>query len=406
MKQYSISFLSILFLSTLCFSQDFWIQKDSVNGSGKSVCASFVIDGQGFCLAGLDDNGFKRKTYSYNPIQDDWDSETSIGGPNADGLDRGSATGFAIGMKGYICLGQGETNPYFKDLWEYDYETGAWSQKADFIGSARRQAIGFTINDIAYVGTGQDQTGLKKDFYKYDPSNNTWLQLNDFPGTARRQAVAFSMGNEGYVGTGDDGVLKNDFWMYIPSSDSWIQKANFPGTPRAGATGWGIFPTGFIATGEDINFEYKNDVWEYNYYANAWVQRADFIGSGRKNAISFVIDGIAYLGTGYDGEYLDDFYAYTGIVGLNELNYTVDSKVFPCPSIDFLTITISENCTNDSKVNVFALNGENVSEQVEISSTNNSFQLDIRNLAKGQYIYKIFNKNARQISSGKIVKIG
>jgi N-acetylneuraminic acid mutarotase len=405
MKKLLISICVFSAISFATIAQDYWQQKDSVNGSGKAVCGFFVLQNEGYIVGGLDEYSFKRKMYSYNPGQNDWDNELSIGGLNGDGLDRGSASTFSIGPKGYLCLGQGQTNPYFKDTWEYDSETGAWSQKADFIGTARRQAFQFAVDGFAYVGGGQDATGLKKDFYKYDPTTNIWTQLNDFAGTARRQATSFAMGAEGYVGTGDDGVLKNDFWMYVPSSDSWIQKANFPGTPRAGAVSWGIFPTGYIATGEDNTFSYKKDVWEYNYFANVWVQRTDLAGPARKNAVAFVIDGIAYLGTGYNGTFLDDFYAYNGIVGLDENTQTFTSNCFPNPSVN--EVFISGNLANlsQSSVQVFSATGSLVTDQIVVSTSGTSLKLSIDKLAPGNYIYKLKSSDQTSTSSGKIIKL-
>lgn len=403
MKKFNTSLLFIFGLLISVSAQDFWVQKDSVNGPSKAACGSFVIQNEGYVLGGLDDFGFKRKMYSYDQSQDDWDDEMSIGGPNGDGLDRASATTFSIGNQGYICLGQGETNPYFKDLWEYDWDTQSWSQKADFIGSARRQAISFTIDGIAYVGTGQDATGLLKDFYKFDKTTNTWTQLNDFSGTARRQAIGFSMGSNGYLGTGDDGVLKNDFWMYVPTSDTWIQKANFPGTPRAGATAWGIFPTGFIATGEDNNFEYKKDVWEYNYFGNVWVQRADFTGPGRKNAISFVLGGIAYLGTGYNGVFMDDFYAYYGIVGIEEHQTNFESIAYPNPSKGSVTITFGEQKIQDLKLKLYSINGDEITSLVNLNYNSTSIQLNTSMLVAGNYYYKLENNSTKNSSSGKLI---
>lgn len=399
---------SICLFSAVSFAtnaQDYWQQQDSVNGAGKSVCGFFVLQNEGYILGGLGEYSFMRKMYSYNPGQNDWDNELSIGGLNGDGLDRGSASTFSIGPKGYICLGQGQTNPYFKDTWEYDSETGAWSQKADFIGTARRQAFQFAVDGFAYVGGGQDATGLKKDFYKYDPTANTWTQLNDFAGTPRRQATAFAMGAEGYVGTGDDGVLKNDFWMYVPSTDSWIQKANFPGTPRAGAVSWGIFPTGFIATGEDNTFSYKKDVWEYNYFANVWVQRTDLAGPARKNAVAFVIDGIAYLGTGYNGTFLDDFYAYYGIVGLDENTQIFPSTCFPNPSVHEVIISGDITKLSQSSIQVFSTSGALVTDQIVVNSTGTRLTLSIDKLAPGNYIYKLTSSDQTATSSGKIIKL-
>lgn len=404
MRTNALKIFLVLIISYTSFSQDIWIQRDSVNGPVKGSCASFVLQNDGYVISGLDDFGFNRKMYSYSPDQNNWDNEESIGGLSGSGLSRGSASSFAIGNKGYVCLGQGDTNPYFKDLWEYDLATGAWTQKADFIGSARRQAISFTINSIAYVGTGQDITGLKKDFYKYEQLTNTWTQLNDFAGTARRQAVGFQMGDNGYVGTGDDGVLKTDFWMYTPTSDTWIQKANFPGTARAGATGWGIFPTGFIATGEDVNFDYKKDVWEYNYFGNSWIQRTDFMGSGRKNAVSFVIDGVAYLGTGYNGVFLDDFYAYFGIVGINKNEDNFISSIYPNPSKLDATIKIQDENLLDYKLQFYSITGEELTSKVETNYTsNNSISLNTSNLSPGNYFYTLSNASNKKKSKGKLI---
>ena len=341
--------------------------------------------------------------YSYDQFQDDWDDELSIGGENGDGLERASASSLSIGNKGYICLGQGQTNPYFKDLWEYNGDTKTWSQKADFEGSARKQAVSFTLNNIAYVGTGQDVSGLTKDFFKYDPTTNTWTQLNDFPGTARRQAVGFSMGSNAYVGTGDDGIVKNDFWMYEPTTDTWVQKTNFPGTPRAGATGWGIFPIGFIATGEDINFDYKKDVWEYNYFSNSWVQRADLPGPGRKNAVSFVIDGLAFLGTGYSGVFQDDFYAYHHIVGLNEKQVSFESNSFPNPANEMVTLTVGEEKIQDLELKIFTVTGIEVTKIVGINTSYSSIQLNTSQLQSGIYLYTLTNRTNKHSSAGKLI---
>jgi N-acetylneuraminic acid mutarotase len=397
-------YLILIILASTCalYAQDSWQQLDSVNGPSKGSCAAFVIQGEGFVVGGLDDFGFKRKMYSYDPFQNDWDDELSLGGLNGSGLDRASATSFSINNKGYVCLGQGQTNPYFKDLWEYNHETEAWTQKADFIGTARRQAIGFSVDDFGYVGTGQDAAGLCNDFYKFDPTTNTWSQLNDFPGTPRRQAVGFAMGGEGYVGTGDDGVLRKDFWMYQPTTDTWIQKADFPGTARAGATGWGVFPTGFIATGEDINFEYKKDVWEYNYFSNSWIQRADLPGSARKNAISFVIDGIAYLGTGFNGTFMDDFYSYTGIVGLKD-EIIASIEAFPNPTTDRFIIKSKVPLRSD-QLEIYSITGQNVSSSFNFVSTPEGGEINCTNAVTGNYIVRIHVDN-QQILNCKLTKI-
>ena len=93
---------------------------------------------------------------------------------------------------------------YTKDFWEYDPAANTWTQKADFGGTARYGAVGFSIGSKGYIGTGYDGSYIK-DFWEYDPAANTWTQKADFGGTARYGAVGFSIGSKGYIGTGYDG---------------------------------------------------------------------------------------------------------------------------------------------------------------------------------------------------------
>ncbi|MBL4863029.1 MAG: T9SS type A sorting domain-containing protein [Crocinitomicaceae bacterium] len=389
-------------ISSCSFGQNQWVMKDSVNGAPRSVSSSFVINGEGYIIGGLDASGFRRKMYSYTFWQDDWDDEPSIGGVNGAGLNRGSACAFSVNNKGYLCLGQGETNPFFSDLWEFDEDTDAWTQKANFIGSARRQAVAFVIGETAYVGTGIDANGLQNDMYKYEPLTNTWTQLNPFGGTARKEATGFSMGGQGYIGTGDDGVMRNDFWQYEPTTDSWLQKTDFPGTARKGAVGWGIFPTAFICTGEDINFSYTKDLYEYNYFSDTWVQRADFLGPGRSNAVVFIQNDLAFVGTGYDGILYDDMYAYRRILGVDELSSEVDVRIFPNPVKT--TFSVQSNLKNVD-LEVCTVHGKNVTSAVSIQKTTNGFKGNRLKLPPGQYYIRLINKSNSTVHAEKIILI-
>mmetsp|Transcript_11907 Transcript_11907/g.16183 ORF Transcript_11907/g.16183 Transcript_11907/m.16183 type:complete len:402 (-) Transcript_11907:366-1571(-) len=374
-------------------AQGAWTVKDSVNGKPRSVAASFVLNGEGYLTGGLDNNGFRRKMYSYDFWTDDWDDELSLGGLSGSGMARGSACGFSANNKGYICLGQGETNPFFGDLWEYDPVTKTWAQKANFIGTPRRQAVCFVLNELAYIGTGIDDNGLQKDMYRYDASTNTWTQMNDFGGTARKEAVGFSMGNQGYIGTGDDGVMQDDFWQYNPTTDTWTEKASFPGTPRKGSVGWGQFPSGFICMGEDINFTYQNDLWEYNYYADAWVPRADYPGPGRSNAAVFVVSNFAFVGTGYNGDFQDDMYAYLRILNVDEIP-DLNVKLYPNPATEYVTI---EAEYDDFELHIVSLDGRTTIPASNIEKTANGYLIQKGNAAPGTYLAYFTRLNSGQI---------
>lgn len=68
-----------------------------------------------------------------------------------------------------------------------------------------------------------------------------WVGLSDFDGIPRTDAVGFSIGNKGYIGTGYDGDERRvDFWEYDITRNTWTQKADLPGVARNGAIGFGI----------------------------------------------------------------------------------------------------------------------------------------------------------------------
>jgi hypothetical protein len=244
-----------------------------------------------------------------------WTQKADLGGTA-----RYLAVGFSIGNKGYTGMGQGysSSDRPLKDFWEFDPVLNTWTQKADFGGTARTSAVGFSIGSKGYIGMGNNSS---KDFWEFDPVLNTWTQKADFGGEALGGAVGFSIGSRGYIGTGTGyyGHAKKDFWEYNPAANTWTQKAYFGGTARTSAVGFSIGSKGYIGTGiEDT--EFKNDFWEYNPAANTWTQKADFGGNpghgavGRYGAVGFSIFSKGYIGTGYNGFYLNDFFEFDPVL--------------------------------------------------------------------------------------------
>ena len=122
-----------------------------------------------------------------------WTSKAQVGGG-----DRIYAAGFSIGAKGYIGTGTGDISgfPKYRDFWEYDPVTNTWTQKADFGGTARQNAVGFSIGSKGYIGTGSAPIPTK-DFWEYDPASTTWTQNANFGGVSRIRAAGFSIGSKG-----------------------------------------------------------------------------------------------------------------------------------------------------------------------------------------------------------------
>jgi N-acetylneuraminic acid mutarotase len=199
--------------------------------------------------------------------------------------------------------------------------TGTWVSRAS-LGSvpAFGAAASFTVNNVAYIGTGLNPLtpGVKlTTLFKYTPAEippvvngldsaaGAWTQVSSFPGQARSNAVGFSIGGTGYIGSGlaSNGLTAlADFYAYNPSANSWSQAASIQdgngSYPRFGAVAFSFDTTAYVLTGTDGK-NYFGDVWRYSPTSDKWVQQANYPGSQRSGAISFVYNGQGYLVTGY-----------------------------------------------------------------------------------------------------------
>ena len=369
---------------------------------------------------------------------------------------RERATGFSIGSLGYLCGGIDTAEVIHKDLWAYDPQTDAWTQKADLPGTARRDAISFVIDNYAFVGSGMDSisgpTGnTLKDFWRYNPNTNTWVTIADFPGAGGEGiyfATGFSVGGKGYLCGGKTGpnLYSNQLWEYKPSNNQWIQRANFPGGVRYQLLSFVVGSKAYVGMGTDQNIFKKDmycydpgannwqtiapfpgyergaastfaleergfvclgnnggllsDLIEYNPKTDSWTLRAAFGGSERKSAISFVIDDKAYVGTGkgYSGK-KDSWYVYApcNYAALSEIEASL--KIYPNPVVNELKI----NGFNSQVVGVHIYNaaGRKVSEVKIAHSFDTS--IDFSALENGIYLLS-FRLEDGQVLTKKIVK--
>ena len=242
-----------------------WIQKADFPGIVRRHPVAFVIGNKAYVGTGTNTGGtsYYKDFYKYDPASNTWTAIANFGGTA-----RFGAVAFAIGTKGYVGIGKDITS-FTKDFWMYDTLTDTWTQMADFGGTARVRATGFAIpgSGKGYIGTGTiSPTGpYYQDFWEYDTLTDAWTQKANFGGTARKSAVGLSIGTLGYIGTGNDGADKKDFWEYDPSGDTWTAKANFGGSARHCASGFGIGTKAYIGTGTGSSL--FKDFWEWDLAA-------------------------------------------------------------------------------------------------------------------------------------------
>jgi hypothetical protein len=319
---------SIWLLPFFLQAQDTWTRKSDFGGIGRTGAVSFAIGSKGYIVTGEKyENGMyvcNKDMWEYDPATNIWSQKADFGGNG-----RYGAVGFSIGFKGYVGWGLISPFSYIDDFWEYDPAANVWTQKADLGSSVSREGgVGFSIGSKGYVGTGSNHFIVNgerlKDFWEYDPAADTWTRKADFGGSARVAAAGFSIGLKGYIGTGmAESASLNDFWEYNPLNDTWTQKAAMGGGARVSAAGFSIGLKGYIGLGTDSGSSLKRDFWEYTVENDSWTKKADFGGSARNNATGFSIGTKGFIGTGWatgDNHYKDfweyNAYCITGDAGL------------------------------------------------------------------------------------------
>jgi N-acetylneuraminic acid mutarotase len=248
-----------------------WTRKANFPGYFTGRIVSFTIGTKGYIgteihwSTSVPVNEF----WEYDPATNAWTQKASIPTTPA----RYGAVGFSIGTKGYFGIGHkddGMNDSYYKDFWEWDQAINVWTRKADFEGTIRGEAVGFSIGSKGYIGTGNGDTPYSTEFWEWDQATDVWTRKADFGGNSRTEAVGFSIGNKGYIGTGYGGsqtsyLLYNDFWEWDQTTDLWTRKANFGGGARSTAVGVSISNKGYLGTGLGGNIIYAyQDFWEYD----------------------------------------------------------------------------------------------------------------------------------------------
>jgi len=393
--KFSTYFIIFIFSNTLFAGG--WIQKADFPADARHRTVGIAISNKAYVglghYNGAGINVLFNDWWEYDPSTNSWTQKADyLGGLCYD------AVGFTIDNFGYV--GTGRTSSVgsilVQDFFKYNPITNSWVAIAPFTGTGRRGAVSFVINEKAYVGTGETNLGRVKSFYKYDPNIDSWTQIADMAGNSRTASVGFSIGNYGYVGTGDlFSGPSNDFWQYNPNTDSWIQKSNVGPLMRQEATGFELEGKGYILTGQnnDLGINYS-DMWEYNPNSDLWSKISDFQGTARRYLTSIVLSNDVYVGLGTNGVNFCDWWIYDKYLSTLEQNIEQNKiKVYPNPTSNFIICD-------------FNFNGDFEIENTYIELTNSSGKLvkrkkinqsqtkiEVNDLPPGTYHYHLNYKN-------------
>ncbi len=194
-----------------------WTRKADFGGTARYGCVSFAIGNNGYIGTGYDGND-NRDFWIYDPATDQWSQTVSIGGSK-----RKNATAFVLDGKAYVCTGI-NNGVYQKDLWQFDPATSTWTEKValdddDDWTIYCSQAVSFALNGKGYIALGEN-SGVKSEIWEYNPSQNTWTDKTDFEGSARQEAIAYVVNSRAFVGLGRSGSYYfDDIWECKPNDE-------------------------------------------------------------------------------------------------------------------------------------------------------------------------------------------
>lgn len=226
---------------------------------------------------------------------------------------------FVAGGKIFFGLGVDYSDQPSGFFLTYDPATNTFYSNLAFSPGPRAFGTGFGIGNNAYVGLGMidlpddPYPPLHQNFFHvFDANTGNWVNQVDFPGGLRRNAIAFTIGNVAYVGGGQsvDSIGStaqftpvNDFWAYDQTANTWTPKANLPTTFTAART-FTINGKGYLMR------DNSTSLWEYDPIANTWITRASFPGGARTGFSAFGFNGLGYVGCGRTTADLKDFYVF------------------------------------------------------------------------------------------------
>lgn len=251
-----------------------WSEKAGFPGSAVSGAVGFSIGAKGYLATGATISGkVSNELWEYDPASNTWTQKASMPASAA----RANATGFAIGNKIYIGTGytpdntEGYTGDNFRsDFWEWDQATNTWTEKAILPANPRANAAGFSIGTKGYLGTGIYSDGLSgidnfKDFWEWDQATDTWTPRADFGGSFRQGAIGFSVGDKGYIGAGvAQSFIQKDIWEYDQDMNAWYRRNDVEGHARSGAVGIAVGNKVYIGLGFGTTYSKLMDLWEYS----------------------------------------------------------------------------------------------------------------------------------------------
>lgn len=206
------------------FDGSTWQPIAPFKGSARKLAVGFGLGSKGYVTTGWDGANNQKDCYQYDPVQDSWTLIDAIPGDKRQG-----ASVFVYKDKVYLFGGAGSATAC-TDMWQMDSVNLKWTALAnitntsemsyddDYSDIVRENAAAFVIDNYGYYSSGDNGGTLVKSTWRYDFEHDRWLRRTPLERNDRNYAVGFTVHNRGFLGTGLYGSTPlDDFQEFIPS---------------------------------------------------------------------------------------------------------------------------------------------------------------------------------------------
>jgi N-acetylneuraminic acid mutarotase len=201
-----------------------WKQLNDFTGGKRDGAIAVAIQQKGYLGTGYDGVKWLNDFWEYTATTDSWEQIKTY--PSAVG--RRSASAFVMNGKIFLLGGRNDLL-YISDLWEFDPTNKEWTDRSqsstsdnysDFKAAVKRSnAVAFAFKDKAYIALGASPS-LTLTIYECDPSTYRWTQKSNFEGSIRQNAIWFITNHKAFVGTGETrSSYYDDVWEWRPDED-------------------------------------------------------------------------------------------------------------------------------------------------------------------------------------------
>jgi len=370
-----------------------WTQKTSLPvGEERYGAAGFTLNGKGY--VGIGDNGTNLLTdiWEYEPTTDSWTQKADfIGGGRRVGVS------FVIDTLAFVGVGWTGSSSLF-DFFSYDAFSNTWTQINDYPGLGGRNCFKGNTSGKGYVGGGAlNATTFYSDWWEYNPTNDTWTQKANLPTGPRAAGISFSINDMVYIGMGQDGNIDfKDLWAYNPNTDSWSQKTDFPGVERIQADVFVVDGIAVVGGGYELGVGGSSplsDYYAYNPNNDTWTSINTFANGARSISATFTIGSKGYIATGWDNQQNagNDLWEYNSpfLNILNKETSIIQPEFFPVPSSGNLNLSYQLN-DKTAQFIIIDMMGKVCHEEI-LKGDNTLFTFNLSHLPAGYYSYKLMD---------------